>query len=61
MTGVDLARIVRARSPRTLVLLVSGYSDPNGVPPDLICLHKPFRKADLAESIARLRRMRERP
>ena len=58
MSGVDLARIVRARSPRTLVLLVSGYSDPNGVPPDLICLHKPFRKADLAEHIARLRRMR---
>ena len=59
MSGVDLARIVRTRSPRTLVLLVTGFSDPKGVPPDLVCLHKPFRKADLVEHIARLRRLRE--
>ena len=37
------------------VLLVSGYSDPAGVPPGIACLTKPFRKAQLAEQIARLK------
>ena len=55
MSGVDLARLVQARLPLTPVLLVSGYSDPAGIPPGIACLTKPFRKAQLAEQIARLK------
>ena len=55
MSGVDLARLIRMRSPRTRILLVSGYSDPAGIPPGIPCLTKPFRKAQLQEQIARLR------
>ena len=55
MSGVDLARFVHARLPRVPVLLVSGYSDPAGIPPEMTCLTKPFRKAQLADQISRLR------
>ena len=55
MSGVDLARLVQARLPLMPVLLVSGYSDPAGIPPGIACLTKPFRKAQLAEQIARLK------
>ena len=56
MHGVDLTRLVRACvSPMMPVPLVSGYSDLAGVPPGIACLTKPFRKAQLAEQIARLK------
>ena len=55
ISGVDLARLVHARLPLVPVLLVSGYSDPAGIPPSIPCLTKPFRKAQLAEQIERLR------
>jgi PAS domain S-box-containing protein len=55
MSGVDLARLAQARLPRMPVLIVSGYSDPAGIPPGLVCLTKPFRKAQLAEHLSRLR------
>jgi CheY-like chemotaxis protein len=54
MSGVDLIRIVQTRLPLVPVLLVSGYSEPAGVPPGLACMTKPFRKAQLAEQIERL-------
>jgi CheY-like chemotaxis protein len=56
MNGADLARIVRAQHPALPVLLVSGYSDPNGVPSDLTCLVKPFRLAQLDAHIAKVKR-----
>jgi CheY-like chemotaxis protein len=56
MSGVDLIRVVEARHPGTPFLLVSGYSDPDGIPPGIPCLTKPFRKAQLEEQIARLRK-----
>jgi len=46
--GVELARIVKARSPRLPVLLVSGYAESEGIPTDLMRLTKPFRFAELA-------------
>ena len=55
MSGVDLARLLQSRLPLVPVLLVSGYSDPAGIPPGMACLTKPFRKAQLADQIARLR------
>ena len=54
MTGVDLAREVRARRPDLPVLLVSGYADVDGVASDLPRLTKPFRKDELAASLAAL-------
>ena len=55
MSGVDLARLVQARWPRMPMLIVSGQSDPAGIPPGIACLTKPFRKAQLEEKIASLR------
>lgn len=52
MTGTDLARAVRARWPGLPVLLVSGYSEVDDVAPDLSRLTKPFRKDELATSLA---------
>ena len=60
MTGVDLARAVRDRSPRTPVLIVSGFAEVEGIAPDLPRLAKPFRQADLAAALA-IVTMRARP
>ncbi|MBV8971532.1 MAG: response regulator, partial [Sphingomonadaceae bacterium] len=52
MTGVDLARVLRAEHPGLAALLVSGYADSAGVAADLPRLVKPFRKDDLAAALA---------
>ncbi|OYZ17083.1 MAG: hypothetical protein B7Y35_00415 [Sphingomonadales bacterium 28-64-96] len=54
MSGADLAQAVRARKPGLPILIVSGYADPDGIAPDLSRLRKPFRSAELAQSIANL-------
>lgn len=54
MTGTDLARAVRARRPDLLVLIISGYAEMDGVAPDLPRLTKPFRRDELAVSLAAL-------
>jgi PAS domain S-box-containing protein len=54
-TGTDLARTLAARERPIPVLIISGYAEMEGAPADLPRLTKPFRQADLAESIARLR------
>jgi PAS domain S-box-containing protein len=54
LSGTDLAREVRAVRPGMPVLLVSGYAEREGVDPDLPRLTKPFRKDELASSIAQL-------
>lgn len=51
LTGTELARKLRARSPDLPVLLVSGYAEAEGVAPDLVRLVKPFRQADLAAKL----------
>jgi PAS domain S-box-containing protein len=56
MTGTDLIRQIRARRPELPALLVSGYAEAEGVAPDLPRLTKPFRQADLAASLAALKR-----
>lgn len=52
MTGADLARLLRSRWSKTPFLLMSGAEGAASVAPDLICLSKPFRKADLQAAIA---------
>lgn len=54
MNGTDLARIVRSEASGVRVLLVSGYADAEGVAPDLPRLTKPFRRDELAATLASL-------
>ena len=54
MSGTDLAREVRHRRPNLPVLIISGYADMEGIAPDLPRLTKPFRKNELAASLAAL-------
>ncbi|WP_313537490.1 PAS domain-containing protein [Sphingomonas sp.] len=54
ITGTDLARLVRMARPEVPALLVSGYAETDGVDPDLPRLIKPFRKDELASSLAHL-------
>lgn len=54
ISGTALARQVRATRPGVPVLLVSGYAEREGVDPDLPRLTKPFRKDELAVSLAQL-------
>ena len=56
MSGADLAQAVRERYPDLAVLILSGYADVDGVAPDLPRLTKPFRKDELAASLAELMR-----
>jgi PAS domain S-box-containing protein len=55
LSGTDLALILAAERPGLPVLIVSGYAELDGLPADLPRLTKPFRQADLADCIARLR------
>jgi PAS domain S-box-containing protein len=52
MTGSELARTVRARSPMTRILVISGYADVEDMALDLPRLTKPFRLDELASMLA---------
>lgn len=54
MTGTDLIQAVHSAKPDTPVLLVSGYADNAGIDPGIPRLTKPFRKDELACSLAAL-------
>ncbi len=56
MSGTDLARTLRAERSDLKILIVSGYAETSGVALDLPRLAKPFRKDDLAASLAELTR-----
>ena len=60
MSGADLAQAVRERYPDLAVLILSGYADVEGVVPNLPRLTKPFRKDELAASLAELMRTQAR-
>ena len=51
MNGADLAREARALASDLPILVVSGYAEVEGIAPELARLTKPFRNAELAESI----------
>lgn len=52
MTGTELARHIRSSQPGTPVLIVSGYAHVEGIDADLPRLTKPFRKDELAATLA---------
>ncbi|MDZ5602720.1 response regulator [Pseudomonas sp. RP23018S] len=54
INGTDLAKVVRSSRPGTAILLVSGYAEHEGLDADLPRLSKPFRKHELAASLAQL-------
>jgi CheY-like chemotaxis protein len=56
MSGVELARALRSHRPKLPVLIVSGYAEAEGIAPEIPRLTKPFRNAELAESLAGLSR-----
>jgi signal transduction histidine kinase len=54
MTGVELARTVAAKFPQIPVLIVSGYSDVQGIDTTFPHLQKPFRRIELTTRLANL-------
>ena len=52
MSGLQLARELKVSFPHVPVLIASGYAEEEGIDPDLPRLTKPFRRAELAESLA---------
>ena len=54
MTGADLAVAAHERRPNLPILIVSGYAEAEGLNPKLPRLTKPFRKDELAASVAAL-------
>jgi nitrogen-specific signal transduction histidine kinase/CheY-like chemotaxis protein len=54
MSGADLAYAVQAARPGVPVLLVTGYAEQEGIDAQLARLTKPFRKDELAASLAEL-------
>ncbi|MCE7796388.1 PAS domain-containing protein [Sphingobium sufflavum] len=54
MSGAQLARTLKAERPGLPVLIVSGYAEAEGIDPDVARLTKPFRNAELAETLLTL-------
>ena len=54
ITAADLARGVRKRCRVTPVLVISGLAETEAIAPEFPWLIKPFRRADLAASLAAL-------
>jgi PAS domain S-box-containing protein len=53
-TGVDLIAELRRRWPSLPVLIISGFAEAEGIPPDLPRLTKPFRQEELAGALTHL-------
>ncbi len=54
MSGTELARIVRAERPAIPILLISGYAPPEGAPPEIPFLSKPFHADLLLATVRKL-------
>lgn len=54
ITGMELARIVQKKLPKTTVLIISGYAEVDGIAPNMPRLSKPFRETDLARVLGDL-------
>lgn len=54
MSGVELARRLRAAYPDLSLLVLTGYADPELLPEGLPLLRKPFRQNELAGRVAAL-------
>jgi hypothetical protein len=45
--------VLKSERPQLPVLIVSGYAEVDGIDPGIARLTKPFRNAELAESLSR--------
>ncbi|TFL16561.1 response regulator [Jannaschia formosa] len=54
MSGVDLARSLRAHRPDLPALIISGYAEIDGIAPGFPRLTKPFQAGERAASLAAL-------
>jgi signal transduction histidine kinase/CheY-like chemotaxis protein len=54
ITGTQLAQQVQERLPGTVILIISGYTDVDGIAAGLPRLTKPFRENDLARTLEEL-------
>ncbi len=54
MSGAQLASALKAERPLLPVLIISGYAETQGIDPGIARLTKPFREAELAESLSAL-------
>ncbi len=61
MNGAQLAHRLRTVQPALPVLIVSGYAEAEGIDPGIPRLTKPFRNAELAQSLAALSLAATRP
>jgi nitrogen-specific signal transduction histidine kinase/CheY-like chemotaxis protein len=55
MTGMDLARAVQVRLPKTKVLIVSGFAEAEALDPGLPRLTKPFAQGELMAALISLK------
>lgn len=54
MSGAQLARELKSERPELPVLIISGYAEAEGIDAGIARLTKPFRNAELAESVSAL-------
>lgn len=52
ISGTQLIREVKATRPALPVLIISGFAEEDGIDPTIPRLTKPFRNAELAESLS---------
>jgi CheY-like chemotaxis protein len=55
MTGVELARSVKAVHPSVKILIISGFAEAEGIDPSFSRLHKPFIQSELVSALSVLR------
>jgi PAS domain S-box-containing protein len=54
MTGVELARVIKARRPDVKILIVSGFADVDDIDPSIPRLTKPFLHSELVAAMSEL-------
>ncbi len=54
MTGVELARAVKAVHPSVKILIISGFAEAEGIDPCFARLHKPFIQSELISALSAL-------
>lgn len=54
ITGVELAKALRARRPSLPLLIISGYAEEDGMDPSFARLTKPFRNSELTARLAEM-------
>ncbi len=52
MTGVELARAVKAVHPSVKILIISGFAEAEGIDPCFARLHKPFIQSELISALS---------